>query len=610
MERAIDGQQRLSRTQREQTVVLPPAIDALLASPIARLVIDPVRVISGLRFVDATAARGVLIDDPNAREGERFARAMGVTLAVDASEVARIPKSGPLIVVSNHPFGFLDAATVCWMLDRQRTDVRFIANRMLQSSSLARSRCFFVDAFGGDRAGNARALRDAMAWVAGGKCLAVFPAGEVMSTPPGSPGPVEAEWNPIIARIVEKTKATVLPIWVHGSNSAAFHAAGRVHPLLRTALLPSELRRRRGTSVQISIGPPIPKHSWARHAQCGRLAAFLRARAELAGTNTVDVRQRRCVHAATTCQPIAPPHDAWRLELSVVQPRQLVAHGALRVLAAHGRDIPQTLQEIGRLRERTFREVGEGSGKSIDLDTFDRDYWHLMLIDNDSDSIIGSYRIGVVDEVVRKRGTEGLYTHTLFEYSRALLDSIGPALELGRSFVVPEWQRESMPLHLLWRAIGEFILARPQIRCLFGPVSISNDFSTLSKQIMTAFLAANRLDVALAKFVRPRTPPRLMTLLRKPEILRAVAASVSDVDDLVDQLEDGARGMPPLLRHYLRLDAKVLAFNRDDSFGECIDALITIDVPQIQPRILQRYFGAGLDGYLARHGVARARVAG
>lgn len=195
MERAIDGQQRLSRTQREQTVVLPPAIDALLASPIARLVIDPVRVISGLRFVDATAARGVLIDDPNAREGERFARAMGVTLAVDASEVARIPKSGPLIVVSNHPFGFLDAATVCWMLDRQRTDVRFIANRMLQSSSLARSRCFFVDAFGGDRAGNARALRDAMAWVAGGKCLAVFPAGEVMSTPPGSPGPVEADWN-------------------------------------------------------------------------------------------------------------------------------------------------------------------------------------------------------------------------------------------------------------------------------------------------------------------------------------------------------------------------------------------------------------------------------
>jgi hypothetical protein len=202
----------------------------LLASPLARLVIDPVRVISGLRFVDATAARGLLIDDPDAREGERFARAMGVKLAVDDREMARIPKNGPLIVVSNHPFGFLDAASVCWLLDRQRSDVRFIANRMLQSSSLARSRCFFVDAFGADRSGNARALRDAMAWVAAGKCLAVFPAGEVMSTPAGSSEPVEAAWNPIIARIVEKTMATVLPRWSHSSLAPHGTAPVRVAP--------------------------------------------------------------------------------------------------------------------------------------------------------------------------------------------------------------------------------------------------------------------------------------------------------------------------------------------------------------------------------------------
>ena len=615
MDRAIESQAKISSSvvsssRREQTVVLPPAIDALLASPLARLVIDPVRVISGLRFVDATAARGLLIDDPDAREGERFARAMGVKLAVDEREMARIPKNGPLIVVSNHPFGFLDAASVCWLLDRQRSDVRFIANRMLQSSSLARSRCFFVDAFGADRSGNARALRDAMAWVAAGKCLAIFPAGEVMSTPAGSSEPVEAAWNPIIARIVEKTMATVLPLWVHGSNSAAFHAAGRIHPLLRTALLPSELRRRRGSSVHISIGPAIPRQSWARHAQRGQLTAFLRARAELAGADRCEVQETRRTTAATASQPIAPPLDAWRLELTALQPRELVRQGTLRVLAAHGRDIPHSLHEVGRLRERTFREVGEGSGKAIDLDGFDRDYWHLLLLDDASDAIIGSYRIAVVDEVVRQRGPEGLYTHTLFEYSRTLLDSMGPALELGRSFVVTEWQRESMPLHLLWRAIGEFILIRPHTRCLFGPVSISNEFSTMSKEIMTAFLAANRLDAALAKLVRPRTPPRLTNLLGKPDVLRAVAGSVSDVDDLVDQLESGARGMPPLLRHYLRLDAKVLAFNRDDAFGECIDALITIDVPNIQPRILQRYMGSGMDGYLTRHGVAAARIAG
>jgi hypothetical protein len=288
----------------------------------------------------------------------------------------------------------------------------------------------------------------------------------------------------------------------------------------------------------------------------------------------------------------------------------LASMGGLRVIAARGREIPGTMRELGRLRELTFRSVGEGTGAARDIDRHDPAYWQLVLVDSDARRIVGGYRLGLTHEIVPELGVAGLYTNSLFEYGTSLFDTLGPSIELGRSFVVPERQREAMPLHLLWRAIGQFIAMNPSVQNLFGPVSISSEFSSISRDLLTAFLDANRRDAALAQLVTPRTPPSAPRIGSRPDVLRAVARTVDEVDELVNQLEGGARGIPPLLRHYLRLDAKVLAFNVDSAFGDCLDALVTVHVPSINRRILSRYFGPAMDGYLAAHGIAPMRAAG
>ncbi len=592
-----------------RTVSLPGPLERWSRTGAGKVLAGPLRRVLGLDYLDEVAQRGMRIDDPGAREGERFARGLDARLDVDERARARIPASGPLIVLANHPFGFLDAAAVCWLLDRRRPDVRFLANRMLEASPLARGRCFFVDTFGGAARSNARPLRDAMEWVREGGCLAIFPAGQVMAAERAGGVPQEAAWNPIAGRIVERTGATVLPLWVHGSNSPMFHAAGLVHPLLRTALLPTELRRMRGSAVRISVGAPVPPHTWKPWTREGRTLERLRARAELAATDDATAQPSEKPPAAVV-EEVARPRDGWYEELLGRDTAPLVSMDRMHVHEARGSDIPATLHELGRLRELTFRAIGEGTGRARDIDRHDACYRHLVLVDADSRSIVGGYRLGLTEEIVAAHGVEGLYSHSLFEYGPRLLETLGPSIELGRSFVVADRQREAMPLHMLWRAIGQFIALNPAVRHLFGPVSISSDFSTISRELMTAFLRENRRDARLAQLVSPRTPPRAPRIGERPDVLRAVAGSVDEVEELVSQLECGARGIPPLLRHYLRLDAKVLAFNVDAGFGDCLDALVTVHVPSINRRILSRYFGPAMDGYLEAHGVGPLRAAG
>ena len=302
------------RRSQERTVKLPSSVEALSASALGRTVMPSLRRALGLEFLDRTADRALRMFAPDAGPGERFARAMDVTLDVADADFARIPKSGPLVATSNHPFGFLDAACVCWLLDRARPDVRILANRMLETSTLAQGKCFFVDIFGGDRAANARALRDSIEWVRGGGCLAIFPAGQVAASPrPGAPAE-ESEWSPLVGRLVEKSRATVLPLWVHGENSGVFNRAGTIHPFLRTALLPHELRRRAGSAVRISVGIPAAPQTWAAHAQSGKLVEFMRARAELAGaesqTQSPSPRRRRYRGTKNRSRPAPIPGAA------------------------------------------------------------------------------------------------------------------------------------------------------------------------------------------------------------------------------------------------------------------------------------------------------------
>ncbi len=276
------------------------------------------------------------------------------------------------------------------------------------------------------------------------------------------------------------------------------------------------------------------------------------------------------------------------------------------VVAALAPEIPQILDEIGRLREITFREVGEGTGRPRDLDRFDCYYTHLFVWDQERRGVVGAYRIGQVDEIVSEFGVEGLYTHTLFRYRSELIDQIGPSLELGRSFVIPDCQRSYWPLLLLWRGIGRYLSERPRYRHLFGPVSISDEYQSMSKRILIAFLERSRCGAPLARLLAPRTPvppQRSQDWSERQQSL--VVDNLEEVDSLVRELESGQRGIPILVRQYLKLNAKVLGFNVDPDFGNAIDALVLIDLTKVDRRIMNLYMGSDESDAFLRHSPSR-----
>jgi hypothetical protein len=302
--------------------------------------------------------------------------------------------------------------------------------------------------------------------------------------------------------------------------------------------------------------------------------------------------------------PLAPPVPAEELteEVAALPAEQmLVESGQFVVYHARAPQIPRVLLELGRLREMTFREVNEGTGHERDLDEFDPHYNHLLMWDREAKAIVGAYRFALTDEVMKTIGVEGLYTSTLFKYKPGFLELLGPAIELGRSFIVSAYQRKQASLIMIWRGIGQFVVRNPRYKTLFGPVSINPDYQTVSKDLMVQFLRQNRFDDELSSLVKPKRPPRRQRL-RGAEV-RALLASVRDIDDvsaLVSEIETDKKGVPILLRHYLKMNGRLISFNVDPAFGKCLDGLIVVDLTKSDPKLLRAYLTPhGAESFLA-----------
>jgi putative hemolysin len=299
-------------------------------------------------------------------------------------------------------------------------------------------------------------------------------------------------------------------------------------------------------------------------------------------------------------EPIATPAFPELLVREIAalpEERRLARSGAFEVLLAEAREIPLVLHEIGRLRETSFRAAGEGTGRAVDLDAFDTTYVHLFLWNAAAREVAGAYRLGRCDELLARAGTAGLYTSSLFHYRPEMLAYLSPALELGRSFVRLEYQKSYSALLLLWKGIGEFLVRNPHHRRLLGAVSISDVYSPRARALIVGALRRHRRLLPWSACVRPRRPPRLA------EMESPVAAADADPDVLdarVREIEGGARGLPVLLRQYLKLGARLLGFNVDPAFANALDGLLVIDLAEVEPRPLERYFGRdGLARFLA-----------
>jgi putative hemolysin len=280
----------------------------------------------------------------------------------------------------------------------------------------------------------------------------------------------------------------------------------------------------------------------------------------------------------------------------------LLASGAMRVYCARAAEIPWCLEEIGRLREVTFRAAGEGTGKSVDLDRFDPHYLHLFIWNARSAELVGAYRMGLADEILARDGKRGLYTASLFRFGPQMLQRIDPALELGRSFVRAEYQKSFSPLLLLWRGVGQFIVRNPRYAVLFGAVSISNHYAQLSRQLIVDFLRQRRIDPVLARHVRPRRPFRGRRIAIADEIDPEQLQDLDELSQLLAQIESDGKGVPILLKQYLKLGGRLLGFNLDQDFSNALDGLVVVDLRDTGADVLAHYMTeAGAKAFLGYH---------
>lgn len=514
-----------------------------------------------------------------------------------SGRLENIPESGPTIVVANHPYGAIEGMLMADLLLLRRHDVKIMANGLLNRIPELQAMFLGVNPYGHKTATrqNVSAMREAVRWLKHGGLIFVFPAGDVSSVRLDKLAITDGEWDGSIARLAVMTGANVVPIHFTGYNSPGFYLAGLIHPLLKTLMLPRQLINKRNSTIQLRIGKLIPCQRLADLENETEMAAYLRLRTYLLSQKKAEASQPVVAEqGADTAETIIDSIDPALLsaELNVLPEEQMLSEaGNMQVWYAKASQIPWMLQEIGRLREVSFRAVGEGTGKTTDIDLYDSFYLHLFVWDRESRRVVGGYRLGLVDEIVQKYGRRGLYTCSLFRYSRAFLQQINPAIELGRSFVRPEYQRSFAPLMLLWKGIATYAANNPRYATLFGPVSISNEYHSMSQLLLIKFLKQNLFDTELGRHVRPRRPYRLnqYSVIVDPG---KESMTLEELSGLIAELEEDNKGVPVLIRQYLKMGGKMLGFNIDPDFNDCVDGLIKVDLRQADRRLLAKYMGA------------------
>lgn len=528
---------------------------------------------------------------------ESLLRALEVKYAAGDRDISWIPRGGAAIIVANHPFGMLDGLLLGALLLGLRNDVKIVANRLLAGIPELSPYCIYVDAMENvqKQSINARGVRDAIRHLGAGGLLVLFPAGEVAHWSFSSMSISDASWNDSAARLSQMTGAPVVPICIHGTNSFSFHASGLIHPKLRTLQLPHELLNKRGQRVEISVGPPIEAEKLRDIGDSGTATSMLRWNADVLSLRGAPRGHSWPPRIRRSAKPIGRGTDASLLaqELRSLPPEScLQRQGEFDVYELSASQAPNVVREIGRLREISFRQAGEGTGSSFDLDRFDDYYTQLVLWDRERQQIAGGYRLGNVREILQRFGISGLYTATLFRYSQSFFERLGGALELGRSFVTPEYQKKYMPLFQLWKGIGTYSMRHPESPVMFGAVSISNLYSLASREVITTFLRARMAPQDLVDRVDSRTPFRRVpkrTFSSEQNFPKML--TLSDVSERVSGWEADGKDLPILVKHYLRLGGKTLAFAVDPKFSDVLDALIMVDLRASDPSLISKYFG-------------------
>ncbi|WP_299012678.1 lysophospholipid acyltransferase family protein [uncultured Polaribacter sp.] len=532
-----------------------------------------------------------------------------IEFEIPEKDLKRIPKTGAFISVSNHPLGGIDGVLLLKLLLEKRTDYKIIANFLLHKIEPLKPYVMPVNPFENrkDAKSSVAGIKNALLHLREDKPLGIFPAGEVSTYKDGKLN-VDKPWEEGAVRLIKKAQVPVIPIYFHAKNSRLFYMLSKISGTLRTAKLPSELLSQKSRVIKVRIGAPITVEDQNNYTDIPSFYEFLRKKTYMLA-NPFE-QQKKLISTQKITSKIKKPvkkivdqkdTSAFVTEIDALRHTEgrLLESKNYEVFFTNAFKIPNLLYEIGRLREITFRDVGEGTNNAIDIDAYDSYYYHLLLWDREKNVLVGAYRMGLGKEIYKNHGISGFYVQTLFKLEPELHKMMSETIEMGRAFIVKEYQQKPMPLFLLWKGIIHVTLRYPAYKYLMGGVSISNQFSDFSKSLMVEFMKSHYYDPYVAQYIQPKKEYKVkLKDADKDFVFDAAKADMQKFDRIIDEIEPGALRMPVLLKKYVKQNARLVAFNVDPKFNNSVDGLMYIkvaDIPESTLKPVMEEFQATLE---------------
>ncbi len=531
-----------------------------------------------------------------------------IKFEIPEEDLKRLPKDGAYITISNHPLGGIDGILLLKLMLEREPNFKIIANFLLHRIEPMKKYIMPVNPFENhkDAKSSVIGIKETLRHLSDGKPLGMFPAGEVSTYKDGKLV-VDKTWEEGAIKVIRKAQVPVVPIYFHAQNSNLFYILSKINDTLRTAKLPSELLTQKDRVIKVRIGKPIPVAEQNEHTTIEDYSEFLRKKTYMLA-NSFNEESKQFISVpnlktAKSPKQIATPANQEKMMAEVNKLRdsdcRLLQSKNYEVFFTEADKIPNILHEIGRLREVTFREVGEGTNESIDLDKYDQYYHHMFLWDDETNQIAGAYRMGLGSEIFPKYGMEGFYLNDLFRFESELHDMMKQSIEMGRAFIIKDYQQKPMPLFLLWRGIIHTTLHYPEHKFLLGGVSISNQFTDFSKSLMIEFMKSNYYDPYIAQYVHPKKEFKVkLKDADKDFIFDEAEADLNKFDKIIDELEPGNLRLPVLIKKYIKQNARLVAFNVDPLFNNAIDGLMYIriaDIPESTMKPVMEEFQAELE---------------
>jgi putative hemolysin len=513
-----------------------------------------------------------------------------IKFEIPEEDLKRIPKEGPFITISNHPLGGIDGVLLLKLVTEKRADYKIVANFLLHRVAPLKPYVMPVNPFETrkDAKSSVAGIKSALLHLREGKPLGIFPAGEVSTHKDGKLN-VDKPWEEGAIKLIKKANVPIIPIYFHAKNSRLFYFLSKFSDTLRTAKLPSEVIQQRGRVIKVRIGKPISVKDQDTFKALPDFYKFIRRKTYMLAnpfekSNRLITSPKIKIKKATKKISSQRNSDLFLAEVDALRETnsRLLKSKNYEVFFASAKDIPNLIHEIGRLREITFRAIGEGTNKEVDLDKFDNYYHHLLLWDTVAEKLVGAYRMGLGKEIYKKYGIKGFYVQSLFRIEPELHQMMDNTIEMGRAFIIAEYQQKPMPLFLLWKGIVHVTLRYPKYKYLMGGVSISNQFSDFSKSLMIEFMKSHYYDPYIAQYIRPKKEYKVkLKDGDKDFVFDASKADMQKFDKIIDEIEPGILRIPVLIKKYVKQNARLVAFNVDPKFNNAIDGLMYIKVADI-----------------------------